>query len=37
MAYFVISFGISPREYFELTLGQRNALIKAHERLNRGR
>lgn len=37
MADFVILFRISPKEYFELTLGQRNALIKAWEKMNRSR
>lgn len=37
MAEFVIAFNISPKEYFELTLGQRHALISAWEKMNRRR
>lgn len=37
MAEFVLYFRISPKDYFELTLGQRQALITAWEKMNRKR
>jgi len=37
MAEFVIAFHISPADYYRLTLGERQALIDAWEKMNRRR
>jgi hypothetical protein len=37
MATFVVAFNFSPKDYYEMTLAEREAIIKQHTRANRKR
>lgn len=37
MASFVVAFGFSPKDYYELTWGERAAIVEAHAQANRKR
>lgn len=37
MASFVVAFNFSPKDYYALTVAERNAIISAHERMNKRR
>lgn len=35
MALFVVSLGMSPRDYWSLTVMERDAIVEAHKEANR--
>lgn len=37
MATFVVAFNFSPQDYYDMTLAEREAIIKYHARVNRKR
>jgi hypothetical protein len=37
MAGFVVAFNFSPKDYYEMTWGERNAIIEAHAQANKKR
>jgi hypothetical protein len=37
MAAFVVAFNLSPKDYYEMTLGERDAIIHEYTRVNRKR
>lgn len=35
MASFVVAFNFSPKDYYNMTLGERSAIIAEHARMNK--
>jgi hypothetical protein len=37
MASFVVTFNFSPKDYYEMTVGERSAIVEAHAKANKRR